>query len=146
MEKLDGLVTKVDSLEQKFDNLETRIDNLEDRFDKLEIKFDNLEDRFDKFEVRFDKLETKVDNMQAQLNESTQMLKAIIHRQDETDAKLDQIAMDVHKLHGQVSSLTDNQLKMQGEIANTKNELSFTALKTHRNEVEIFKLQNANGA
>lgn len=79
--------------------------------------------------------------MQAQLKETNQIVSAIRDRQEETDAKLDN--MDIHTLHGAVAEIKDNQLKIKGEIVDMKSELSFTTLKTQRNEMEIFKLRGA---
>lgn len=47
--------------------------------------------------------------MQTQLGETNAIVRAIRDRQDETDAKLDALSMDVHKLHGELSSLKEGQ-------------------------------------
>ena len=49
----------------------------------------------------------KLESLESQTTENTQLLKAVINRQEETDAKLDNMAMDIHKLHGEVTSLED---------------------------------------
>jgi septal ring factor EnvC (AmiA/AmiB activator) len=51
--------------------------------------------------------------MQTQLNETNEIVRAIRHRQEETDAKLDALSMDVHKLHGEVLSLKDGQERQE---------------------------------
>lgn len=43
--------------------------------------------------------------MQVQLGETNAIVRAIRDRQDETDAKLDALSMDVHKLHGELTSV-----------------------------------------
>ena len=40
--------------------------------------------------------------MKVQLDEHTQLFRAVLDRQEETDAKLEALSMDVHKLHGKV--------------------------------------------
>jgi len=51
--------------------------------------------------------------MQTQLKETNEIVRAIKHRQEETDAKLDALSMDVHKLHGEVSSLKNGQERQE---------------------------------
>lgn len=58
--------------------------------------------------------------MQQQLDENTQMLKAILHRQDETDAKLDNLSLDVHKLHGIVTANTQKLDALNDDVAELK--------------------------
>ncbi|MFD3259340.1 hypothetical protein ACE3MQ_12085 [Paenibacillus lentus] len=47
--------------------------------------------------------------MQTQLNETNAIVRAIRDRQDETDAKLDALSMDVHKLRGDFVRLQEGQ-------------------------------------
>ncbi|WP_346200781.1 hypothetical protein NSQ96_06960 [Caldifermentibacillus hisashii] len=72
--------------------------------------------------------------IKSQVNENTQLLKAVIHRQEETDAKLDAISMDVHKLHGEINYIKE-------EMSDIKTTVDFTYQKTTKNELEIFKLK-----
>ncbi|MFJ7971401.1 hypothetical protein [Psychrobacillus sp. NPDC096389] len=72
--------------------------------------------------------------IKAQLEENTQLTKAIFNRQEESDAKLESLSMDIHKIHGDLSSL-------KGEMRDIKNEVTFTYQKTSKNELDIFKLQ-----
>lgn len=72
--------------------------------------------------------------MQTQLTETNQIVRAIRDRQDETDAKLDALAIDVHKLHGELNFVKE-------EISDIKATVDFTYQKTSQNELEIFKLK-----
>ncbi|MNP83219.1 hypothetical protein D3C76_1821030 [compost metagenome] len=47
--------------------------------------------------------------MQTQLSETNSIVRAIRDRQEESDAKLDALSMDVHKQHGELSSLKEGQ-------------------------------------
>ena len=47
--------------------------------------------------------------IKSQMNENTQLIRTIIDRQEETDAKLEAMSMDVHKIHGELQSLKDGQ-------------------------------------
>lgn len=80
-------------------------------------------------------IENEMKNMNAQLDENTQITKAIYHRQEETDARLEALSLDVHAMHGEVI-LTKEQ------VADIKKEIEFTYQKTSKNELEIFKLRS----
>ncbi|MEK0285313.1 hypothetical protein P5F76_01075, partial [Caldifermentibacillus hisashii] len=69
-----------------------------------------------------------------QLTETNQIVRAIRDRQDETDAKLDALSIDVHKLHGELNFVKE-------EISDIKATVDFTYHKTSQNELEIFKLK-----
>lgn len=72
--------------------------------------------------------------MQTQLTETNEIVHAIRDRQDETDAKLENLTFQNHKLQGDVVAIK--------EIVNDiKGEIEFTYEKTSRNELEIFKLR-----
>lgn len=72
--------------------------------------------------------------MKSQLDENTQMTKAIYNRQEETDAKLESLTFNVHKLQGEVTSIKETVTDIKGEI-------EYTYEKTSKNELEIFKLR-----
>ena len=94
-----------------------------------EIKTEMKEFKTEMKELKteMNEFKTEQQSMKAQLNENTQLTRAIFDRQEETDAKLESLTMDVHKLHG--------------EVADIKDILDFTYQKTTRNELEIYKLK-----
>lgn len=81
-----------------------------------------------------EQMNSKIEQMDTQINENTQLTKAILHRQEETDAKLDNLTFHHHKLYGEVVGLKETVNAIKGEI-------QFTYEKTSRNELEIFKLK-----
>ncbi|GIN91740.1 hypothetical protein J6TS1_42010 [Siminovitchia terrae] len=60
------------------------------------------------------------------------MVLALRDRQQESDAKLENLSFNVHKLHGDIVSIKDTVTDIKGEI-------EFTYEKTSKNELEIFK-------
>lgn len=74
---------------------------------------------------------SELKDVKSQLDENTKMTKAIYHRQEETDAKLEALSMDVHKAYGKITSLED--------------KLTFNSFKNYQNEAEIFKLKREFG-
>lgn len=49
-------------------------------------------------------MKNEIETIKTQLEENTQITKAIHHRQEETDAKLEGLSLDFAKLHGEVVS------------------------------------------
>ncbi|MBP3040947.1 hypothetical protein J9303_15775 [Bacillaceae bacterium Marseille-Q3522] len=89
-------------LQQILEKLNDFESNTNKHFIEINKRLDEHDKRFDKNDARFDHLETEQDLMKAQLSETTQIAKAIYHRQEVTDAKLDALSIDVHLLHGKV--------------------------------------------
>lgn len=54
-------------------------------------------------------IKTEQQIMKVQLNENTQLIRAIYDRQEETDARQEALTMDMHKLHGEVASIKEEQ-------------------------------------
>lgn len=79
-------------------------------------------------------IKEELKTIKTQLDENTQITKSILHRQNETDAKMDSISIDVHKVHGELTFVKE-------EIADIKDTVDFTYQKTSKNELEIFKLK-----
>ena len=80
-------------MEQMFKEL---VDFLGEKFEKMDQRFDQMDQRFDQMDQGFDRLEFQVQNntaaieaLQGQTTENTDMIKALVHRVDELDAKFD---------------------------------------------------------
>ncbi|WP_334072177.1 MULTISPECIES: hypothetical protein [Paenibacillus] len=87
---------------QKLDHIETDVQTM--KSDMQTMKSDMQTMKKDVVSLK----ETQ-ELMQTQLGETNAIVRAIRDRQDETDAKLDALSMDVHKLHGELSSLKEGQ-------------------------------------
>ena len=80
-------------MEQMFKEL---VDFLGEKFEKIDQRFEKMDQRFDQMDQRFDRLESQVQNntaaieaLQGQTTENTDMIKSLVHRVDELDAKFD---------------------------------------------------------
>ncbi|HHW37246.1 MAG TPA: hypothetical protein GXX18_08425 [Bacillales bacterium] len=73
-------------------------------------------------------------SIKSQLDENTQLLKALHHRQDETDAKLENLTMDMHLMRGELSSLKEGQ-ERQDKI------LESLAMRSLEQETELRELK-----
>lgn len=94
---------------QKLDHIE--VEQASMKTDMQTMKSDMEIMKTDMGTVKSDILDLKESHglMQIQLNETNALVRAIRDRQEETDAKLDALSMDVHKLHGEVASIKEGQ-------------------------------------
>ena len=78
---------------------------------------------------------------QTQLTETNQIVRAIRDRQENTDAKLESISMDVNKIHGEIISIKETQqLLIQGQERQDK-ILESLALRSLEQETELRELK-----
>ncbi len=79
-------------------------------------------------------MKADITSMKAQLDENTQIIKVIRDRQEETDAKLENLTMAVHHMRGDLTAVTET-------VATIQYELAFTSHKVYTNEKELFHLR-----
>ena len=121
--RFDTMEERFDKLEGRFDVLEGRFDVLEERFDVLEERFDKLEERFDKLEGRFDKLEGRFDSLEIQVQENTQILKALEHSAQVNKAEHDKMNIEIAKFVGALKSVKSAVSAVEKITANNWNEI-----------------------
>lgn len=100
---------------------------LHERMSTSEQRMSALEERMSGFDERMSFLESG----QKELH---QIVRSIRDRQETTDAKLDSLTMEVHKVHGEVTTIKDTMA--------TKEDLEYFDKKVSQHEREIFKIKN----
>lgn len=81
------------------------------------------------------------------------LVNALIHRQEETDTKLESLTMDVHRMHGEITAMkqeirtlnekVDSHYEQLNErLNNLQLDVDFTVHKTTMTERELFKMRN----
>ena len=119
-----------------------KLGGFETRFDNLEKRFDNLETRFDNLEVRMGKVETRLDNLEEQMSETNGLVKALMHRTEELDAKFDGLLLKtaskdaVERIEETVNRIAAIQTT-QGESIN------ILALRQLQTEADVATLKKA---
>lgn len=99
------------------------------------------------------RLEEEQAYLQSGLKELNELMTALLHRQDETDAKLEALATDVHSIHGEIASLkqvlheleekVDSHYHQLNErLDNIQLDVDFAVHKTTANERELYKIKN----
>jgi predicted nuclease with TOPRIM domain len=98
-------------------------------------------------------LEKEQAYLKSGLKELNELMTALLYRQDETDAKLEALAMDVHNIHGEIASLKQGLHKLEKKVDshyqqlneqlnNIKLDVDFAVHKTTENEREIYKMKS----
>ena len=136
MDKLDLILEKLEQMDARQQRFEERQGKFEERQGKFEERQEKFEERQQKFEERLDRFEQRLDNLDAGLKELFQLTKAIIHRQEMTDAKLEALTLDVHKIYGMMVSFQASQ-ERQDKI------LEMLSLRSLEQEGEIRDLRRA---
>lgn len=127
---------KLDLILEKLEQMDARQQRFEERQEKFEERQQRFEERLDRFEERLDRVEQRLDNLEAGQKELFQLTKAIIHRQEMTDAKLEALTLDVHKIYGMMVSFQASQ-ERQDKI------LEMLSLRSLEQEGEIRDLRRA---
>lgn len=131
-DKIDWLVSAVQSMGSRLGNIETRLVSVETRLDSVETRLGNLEMRLDSVDSRLGNLETKVDErlkdtrpmweaVQAQLSD---IKESQDHLRDEMekgfrrlDRNFDHLSGDVNRLHGDHRGLEERVDKIERRLS-----------------------------
>ena len=79
----------VDFLGEKFEKIDQQFEKIDQRFEKIDQRFDHMDQRFDRLESQVQNNTAAIEALQGQTTENTDIIKALVHRVDELDAKFD---------------------------------------------------------
>ena len=68
MDKLDLILDKMNSMDEKIDNVIVKVDDMDKRIDALEARFDDVDKRIDALEARFDDVDKRIDRLEEQIS------------------------------------------------------------------------------
>lgn len=113
-------------------------------------KLGNIEGTLHDFVEGQKRLEEEQTYLKSGPKELNELMTALLHRQDETDAKLEALATDVHNIHGEIASLKQglHKLEEKGDshyqqlsewLDNIQLDIDFAVHKTAANERELYK-------
>lgn len=110
--------SKIEQMDKKIEQMNKKIGNIDSKVQQMDRKTGNMDSKVQQMDRKMGNIDSKVQQMDTQLNENTQLTKAILHRQEETDAKLDNLTFHHHKLYGEVIGLkeTVNAIKRRNPI------------------------------
>ncbi|MBB6283551.1 chromosome segregation ATPase [Geobacillus subterraneus] len=146
---MDGTLQKLVEGQERLEREQIAI-----RQEQEEIRKEQQEIRKEQQEIRLEqqRLRQEQDSLRAGQKELNGIVAALLHRQDETDTKLEALAADVHHLHQEFASLkqTVDRLEQKmdsryeqlaAQIEDIKLDLNFIAHRTVDNERIIYKLK-----
>ncbi|MDN4066414.1 hypothetical protein QYF50_00795 [Paenibacillus vini] len=94
---------------QKLDHIEAEQSSMKSDINSMKSDMNSMKSDMQTMKADILGLKETQELMQVQLGETNAIVRAIRDRQDETDAKLDALSMDVHKLHGELTSVKATQ-------------------------------------
>ena len=68
-EKLDLILTKIESIDGRLDKVDERLDKIDGRLDKVDERLDKIDERLDKMDERFDRVETRLDHLETDVKD-----------------------------------------------------------------------------
>ena len=95
---VNGLGTKVGSLETKVDSLGSKVDSLETKVDSVETRVGSLETKVDSVETRLGSLETKVDSVEAKVDSVETKVVSLEAKVDSVETKVDSLKADIYEV------------------------------------------------
>ncbi|GIP51579.1 hypothetical protein [Paenibacillus vini] len=95
--------------EQLLHQILQKLDHIEAEQSSMKVDMNSMKSDMQTMKSDILGLKETQELMQVQLGETNAIVRAIRDRQDETDAKLDALSMDVHKLHGELTSVKATQ-------------------------------------
>ncbi|MBE1553373.1 hypothetical protein [Sporosarcina limicola] len=107
---------------------------MENNFDLILNELREIHGSIRKLDERVGKLDERVGSLESGQKELFQITRAILDCQEEADAKLEILSMDVHRLHGDVKELKVRFIDISKDV-------EFTYLKTSKHEMEIYKIK-----
>lgn len=102
---------KVELKEMRTEQQDVKVELKEMRTEQQDMKVELKEMRAEQQDIKVELNEMRAEQslMSARLDENIQLTRAIFDRQEETDAKLEALTMDVHKMRGEITSVKEEQ-------------------------------------
>lgn len=95
--------------EQLLQQIIQKLDRIENEQQAMKSEMGSMTSELGSLKSELGSLKETQSLMQSQLSETNAIVRAIRDRQEETDAKLDALSIDVHKLHGELTHLKEGQ-------------------------------------
>ena len=104
-------------------------------------KLDNMDNELKEIKSEQQSMNETQSLMQTQQTETNQLVRVIIDRQDETDAKLEALTMDVHKIRGDVTEMKEDISSLKQGQERQDKILASLAMRSLEQETELRDLK-----
>ncbi|MBP1763037.1 MAG: trimeric coiled-coil oligomerization domain of matrilin [Firmicutes bacterium] len=111
----------------------SELKSLNGRFDNMENRMDRMESQFANLDSRMDRLESRMECLEGQTKENTGIIKALLHRTEELDAKYDNLL--------NTTATKDSIAKLDTKIDRMGADITFLIRKTAEHEDDIRNLK-----
>ena len=142
LEKLGGIETRLDKIETRLDRVEERLDKVEERLGSLEARMDKVETRLDGLDLQMGKVETRLGNLEEQMSETNGIVKALMHRTEELDAKFDGLLLKTASKEA-VERIEETVNRIAAIQATQGESINILALRQLQTEADVATLKKA---
>ncbi|MEK5037986.1 hypothetical protein [Sporosarcina sp. FSL K6-3457] len=134
---ITGIKSEITSMKTDITGIKSEITSMKTDITGIKSEITSMKTDITGIKSEITVMKADITSMKAQLDKNTQIIKVIRDRQEETDAKLENLTMDVHHMRGELTALTET-------VASIQDELAFTTHKAYTNEKELFNLRRHN--
>ncbi|SOB99240.1 hypothetical protein SAMN05880501_102171 [Ureibacillus xyleni] len=137
LEEIYSMKNEIHLMKDDINSMKDEIHSMKDEIYSMKDEIHSMKEDIHSMKEDIHSLKETQYLMIEQLNETSQIVLAIRDRQEETDAKLDALSMDVQQLHGKVSD-HDESIKLLTEIQKQQQQLLETlSLRSINHETEL---------
>jgi uncharacterized phage infection (PIP) family protein YhgE len=128
---------------EKLDLIIEKLERLEGGVEELRMGHQRLEGGVEELRMGHQRLEGGQASLVTGLMETNQIVRAIRDRQEVTDAKLEAVSMDVHKLIGKVESNSTILDMLSADMLTSRRETKNNFLQVEVHQQVIYKRLNS---
>ncbi|MCX7780175.1 MAG: hypothetical protein N2491_04545 [Negativicutes bacterium] len=140
LQKMDSIENRIGAMETRIGSMEAKIDSMEAKIGAMETKIGAMEIKIGAMEIKIGAMETKIGAMDEQLDENTQIIKALMHRTEEINAELHNLGHMQQHIYGQVNVLEEKVTKFGEQLYNLADDVSFLVRKAAEHDKAIRRL------
>jgi chromosome segregation ATPase len=112
-DKVDRLITIVQSMDSRIESMESRIESIESRIESIELRIESIESRIESIESRIESIESRIDSIDLRLS-------GVEDRLGSLEAKVEERLKDTRPMweivQTQLASLRESQDRLRGEM------------------------------
>ncbi|CCJ34810.1 hypothetical protein [Caloramator australicus] len=128
-EELKPINERLDSMQSQINSMQNQINSIQNQIDSIQNQIDSMQDQINSMQDQIYSVKNEVSLIKAQVEENTQILRALEHKAEINKAEHDNFALQLANIEGNVNKIKNAVAK--GEEAYNYLE-SFKNILTHR--------------
>ena len=105
--ELQSMKNEMQTMKDDMNSMKDDMNSMKDEMNSMKDDMNSMKDEMNSMKDDMNSMKDEMNIIKSQLDENTELTKAIYHRQEETDAKLENLALDNEKLHEEIVSIKD---------------------------------------